>query len=448
MKLVGGELSNYAEEVKAVPSGGYILVGGNYDLDGDWRERIYLLRVDEIGDTLWTKTIGHAGDTLVWGFDVEVCPDGGFVVGARAAPGPNVAEGHFYVVKVDSDGEIVWTSLIPYGGAGGNPMVEVLDDGAILLGGMSNRFTSSRTYYLHKMTANGDSMWAKYYGNPALVALEFSDFAKTHDGGFVLTGQGSPSVGSRAAYLCKVDSVGELEFDYTYPSYSINRVNDIKQTSDSGYVMIGYTVAPQGLGNNDIHVVKTNSVGDTVWTRFLGSGNFDAGYAVQQTENGGYILAATQISDMLLVRLNSGGETEWTQIFDCNDIDQLKSIVPSSNGGFMAFGFSNSFNGTGDWSDNDLLLIKTDSLGDVDSVLVAADPLIQENFRSRVFPNPANNQLTITQIEPGTSIHIYDLRGIQVLRAKAPTFSVAALRPGIYFLRSPGFPEAIKLIKQ
>ena len=163
-------------------------------------------------------------------------------------------------------------------------------------------------------------------------------------------------------YLIKVDHIGDTLWTKKYVG-SYSEGWSVVETSEGGYVIIGTLLA---WPNNDIYVIRTNGVGDTLWTRTYGGPHDEGGWCGQQTSDGGYIIAGYTESfgvgsaDIFLVKTDEAGDTLWTNTWGdygcwCNG----NSVQQTSDGGYIIAGRAwNSFLD----SARDVL-IKTDQTG-------------------------------------------------------------------------------------
>ena len=120
--------------------------------------------------------------------------------------------------------------------------------------------------------------------------------AQTFDKGYVIAGATTSfGVGSTDAYILKTDSMGVVLWQKTFGGINIDQFYSIKETSDSGFVMAGFTNS-EGNGGYDMYVVKTDKNGDSLWTKSFGGTNWDFAYSVEQTSDGGYIIAGATYS--------------------------------------------------------------------------------------------------------------------------------------------------------
>jgi hypothetical protein len=172
---------------------------------------------------------------------------------------------------------------------------------------------------------------------------------QTQDGGYIVAGQ-TQSFGpwDYDVYLVKTDSVGDTVWTRTYGGNHDDAGWSVQQTQDAGYVVAGFTMS-FGAGDYDVYLVKTDSLGDSVWTRTYGGFDADLGYSVQQTEDRGYIIAGETHSfdmgsgDVYLVKTDSVGDTVWTRTYGGSDWDFGYSVQQTQDGGYVVGGQTLSF---------------------------------------------------------------------------------------------------------
>jgi len=133
----------------------------------------------------------------------------------------------------------------------------------------------------------------------------------------------------------------------------------IQQTTDGGYIVAGHTESNDGYvwgaqGKLDWWIVKLNGVGDTVWTKTLGGTLWDFVFSIQQTTDGGYIVAGQAGStdgdisgnqggfDFWIVKLNNDGDTLWTKTLGGTSNESAYCIRQTTDGGFIVAGMTGS----------------------------------------------------------------------------------------------------------
>jgi hypothetical protein len=369
-RYYGGDTDDWGHSACQTTDGGYIITGV-YDLDYYFDNgRAYLIKTDSSGDTLWTRTYG--GSYWACGYDVQQTTDGGYIIAGAIDLIGSSPYGLFdiYLVKTDALGDTLWTRT--YGGSSSDTPKSVLQtpDGGYIITGSTHSFgEGGADVYLIKTDAHGDLLWTRTYGG------SFNDnglsVIQTIDGGYMVAGIIQTLGGSnRDAYLIKTDADGDSLWTRTYGGDFEDRAYSVRQTTDGGYIVCGWTKLFD-LTAFDIWLIKTDFLGDTIWTRTYGGDEEDLGYSVLQTPDDGFIIAGSSESfvesaceiytspDVYLIKTNAHGDTLWTRTHGGSSVEQAHSIAPTSDGGFIVCGYSNPY----DYHNHEVYLIKTDSLG-------------------------------------------------------------------------------------
>ena len=394
-KTYGGAEDDVGSSIQQTSDGGYIIAGYTESF-GAGESDVWILRLDSLGDTLWTKTYGTAGRD--YAVSIQQTTDGGYIIaGVRDYT-------DIWLLKTNEYGDTLWTSLFrPY-----NPwvsdVIQTSDGGYLIAGG-----GGGHTFYygfLIKTNSLGDSLWIGGYGESCSAVQE------TPDSNYVITGLiGHGASGSCPAfYLTKVDRQGTILWDKVYwDTLAYSSIgNDVFVTSD------GCLTACGGWGEEwwvfDICLIHTDANGDTLWTKRFCDGS---AISLDMTFDGGYIVVGNTSGDVVFIRTDSSGETLWTAIYGGPEGDGTSAVLQTSDGGYIMVGTTSSF-GAGN---ADVWIIKLDS-----------DVGVEEN-KNIVFENE-NRTTTIfrgpLRLPEGKKCKVFDITG----RVMEP----ATIAPGIYFL--------------
>jgi len=378
-----------------------------------------------------------------------------------------VGAGDVYLIRTDDVGNTVWARN--YGGPDwdyGSSVCETSDGGYIITGGTDSFGAGSDDVYLIKTDNVGDTVWTRTYGGSGVDCG--NSVCEASDGGYVITGEtASFGAGGDDVYLIKTDSVGDTVWTRTYGGPGRDGGWSVRETSDGGSIVAGWT-ASFGAGSYDVYLIKTDSLGDTVWTRTYGGLDVDGGYSVDETSDGGYIVAGwtdpfgAGMEDVYLIKTDSLGDTVWTRTYGGADVDWGYSIEQTSDGGYIIAGLTWSCGAGAE----DVYLIKTDGDG-----LVQVTEGREESHRPGSWylrqnhPNPFGPATTITYALPDAepvTLAIYDIRGALVRSLISGTVSAGQHRvvwdgrdgrgrnvaSGIYFcsMDAGGFRETRRMV--
>jgi hypothetical protein len=189
-------------------------------------------------------------------------------------------------------------------------------DGGYVVAGIYDYFGSDAQVYLVKTNASGDTLWTRTYGG---TDYDYSySVQQTSDGGYIIAGWTSSFGNQDQFYLVKTNSRGDTLWSRTYGGTNNDWCFSAQQTADMGYIIAGET---NSFGNSwQAYLVKTNASGDTLWTKTYGGAGSDCGYSVQQTSDTGYIVAGWTNSfgngyQVYLIQTNAAGDTLWTRVY-------------------------------------------------------------------------------------------------------------------------------------
>ncbi len=325
----GGSDLDYGYSLQQTRDGGYVVAGytwsfGAGDLD------VYLIKTDSIGDTLWSRTYGGSGLDIAW--SVQQTTDGGYIV-AGYTMSFGAGDEDLYLVKTDSSGDILWTRT--YGGEATDRCysVQQMTDGGYILAGLTYSPSSwwDDDMCLIKTDSTGDPLWTRTYGWSDTHESGAS-VQQTEDGGFIVAGWTDAFFDESAwdVYLVKTDSGGNIQWSHTYGGSGFDIAWSVQQTTDGGYVVAGYTES-FGAGGGDVYLIKTNSTGDTLWTRTYGGNGNDCGFFAEQTTDGGYVVSA-HAGSSCLIKTDSTGDTLWSRT--CGGSEGY-SVEQTKDGGYI-----------------------------------------------------------------------------------------------------------------
>jgi hypothetical protein len=387
-KTYGGTDSDEYNRVRRTSDGGYIVTGRTSSFGAGWGD-IFLIKTDAYGNLQWAKTYG--GASWEYASSAQQTSDGGYIV-AGYTNSFGAGNSDFFLIKTDASGNIIWVKT--YGGINDDnaSSVQQTSDGGYIVAGYTNSFgAGANDFFLIKTDANGNVQWAKTYGG---TSGEWANSAqRTSDGGYIVVGL-TWSFGASGGdiFLVKTDANGNVQWAKTYGGAGWDQPYSVQQTSDGGYILTGETTS-FGAGDRDFFLIKTDANGNVQWAKIYGGTNWDQAFSVQQTSDGGYMVAGSTwsfgagMSDFLLIKTDANGNVIWAKTYGTVNNDIAWSVQQTSDGGYIVAGDSPL--GMGLW---DIFLIKTDANGNIGSCAVVQ---VQD-----ITPTVTTPSLTLNIVSP------------------------------------------------
>jgi len=360
-KTYGGDSDDFAYSIQETSDGGYIFAGeagsfgaGGYD--------VWVLKLDSAGNVAWQKTYG--GDSVDFAYSIQQTSDGGYIVaGETWSFGPGNYD--VWVLKLDSDGNVTWQRT--YGGVGDDSAysIQQTSDGGYIVAGETGSFGAGLpNVWVLKLDSDGNVTWQKTYGG---VGDDFAfSIQQISGGGYIVAGNTlSFGAGSCDVWVLKLDSDGNVTWEKTYGGQYIDGARSIEQTSEGGYIVAGETDS-FGAGLEDYWVLKLDSAGNVTWQKTYGGAGDDSTYSIQETSGGGYTVAGRTESfgagsaDVWVLKLDSAGNVTWQKTYGADSHDYANCIQQIS-GGYIVAGRTESF-GAGL---RDIWVLKLDSTGSI-----------------------------------------------------------------------------------
>ncbi len=329
IRTYGGVKDDKGYSVQQTRDGGYIIIGSTESF-GARISDVYMIKTDKKGRALWTKTYGGSG--FDEGFSIKQTRDGGYIITGELKK-------HMCLIKTDSLGEIQWQNE------------DIRSYGYCVHQTRDNGYIVKAERILIKTNTDGNIMWTKKY--------EGYFVRETSEGGYIITGHypyflaGVPDI-----YITKTNKNGDVIWEKIYGGKHGDTGYSVQETKDGGYIVLCQTATSDSW--EDVCLLKVDKNGDSLWAKVYGGKRGDEGYSFTEASNGGYIIAGYIGSygagedDVYLIRTDEDGDTLWTFVYGGESSDGAFSIDNTSDGGYIIAGYTKSF-GEGK---SDVLLIK------------------------------------------------------------------------------------------
>jgi uncharacterized delta-60 repeat protein len=296
---------------------------------------------EELPPSYWAKSFGGVGDEKA--SSIQQTNDGGYIV-AGCTTSFGAQDEDFWVVKLDLSGVIEWEKRYERIGEDCANSIQQTNDGGYIVAGISSS-ENNTDILIMKLNSSGNISWAKTY-DKELLDTAYS-IQQTNDGGYIVAGYSYSSLNGSDFLVMKLNPNGSISWAKTYDNGVLDIARSIQQTNDGGYIVAGYTNS-FGDSGEDFLVMKLNPDGSISWAWTYHNEFFDNAFSIQQTNDGRYIVAGYTNSfgdsgeDFLVMKLNPDGNRVWAKTYGGTDEDFAYSIQQTDNG-YIVAGYTKSF---------------------------------------------------------------------------------------------------------
>jgi hypothetical protein len=350
MRTYGGLENDGFRSVIPASGGGAVAVGYTYSL-GPANSNVFAVKVDDNGNTLWTRTYG--GDGMDYGCGVCETGDGCFVItGYTMSFGAGRED--LYLLKINASGDTVWTRT--YGGPEsdeGRAACATYDGCVVVTGSTDSYGQGENDLYLLKVDSAGDTVWTRTFGSSRFDWGQ--SVCETQDSCYVVCGTTDSVTLELDIYLVKVDPDGNLIWENTYGEAAYSSPDwgmGVALVADTALVVAGY-VAIEVRDVSDVCLVTVGLDGDQIGGRKWRSDYYQYANSVCATHDSGHVfvgttkLVADQSNDLLLLkRLPSAGFVDILTLGGAGN-DWGSSVVETHPGIYLVAGQTGSYGAGG-----------------------------------------------------------------------------------------------------
>jgi len=355
-KTFGGSLDEKIGTIVKTNDGGMIVVGHTNSSDGDINKQydqidIWIIKIDSQGNKVWSKTIG--GSKNDYGTSIIATTDGNFIISGYTESSDGIVSSNFglhdfLVVKINSSGDVIWSKNYGFSGHdNAHKIIQTSDGGYFVVG------------------------FSEYSG------IEGSGGTQNNGEGHEIGHKGVLH-GSGEFIGVKIDSQGEFMWYRYFGGTQNDRVNDVVEANDGGFVMVGFSESSDfdinnNKGSYDFWVVKLQNNGSLAWKHNYGGSGIDQAFGVVKTNNNSYLIVGRSNSDdkdisvslggfdAWVIHIDDHGHLIWNKSFGASEFDSAEQIRMLSNGNFGIVGNTRSNVNNSIKGENDFWFLEIDN---------------------------------------------------------------------------------------
>ena len=304
---IGGTEHEAANSIKQTNDGGYVIAGytnsygfGSFD--------VYIVKIDKNGNIEWTRVIG--GDKDDRANDIAQTDDGGYLIaGTTYSYGGGYSD--IYIIKLNNLGEIMWEKTIGGKGYDGANIIINSNEGGYLVGGYTSSYGSGgEDIYLIKISNLGDLEWTRTIGGNG--DENAYDIIQNDDNDYILVGHTTSYIEYEDDfYIVKMDDNGNVKWTKSIGGIEHENAISILEVNDGGFIIVGSTFT-YGAGLHDFYVTKINSYAEVEWIKCFGTDKNDKAATIIKTNYDNFLIIGNTETknydkDILIIQIDKNG---------------------------------------------------------------------------------------------------------------------------------------------
>ena len=479
---LGGSSSDVAKSIQQTKDGGYIVAGYSYSNDSSvtgnhGSSDCWVAKLKKNSTVQWQKSFGGSSNDEA--NCIQQTQDSGYIIaGSTNSKDGDVTGNHggddYWIVKLTKNGAIQWQKC--FGGSNNEyaTSIQQTNGGGYIVSGYSfsgdgdvSGNHGREDYWIVKLTNNGTIQWQKNLGGKRQDIA--NSIYQTKDAGYIIAGysdshDGDVTVnyGTYDYWIVKLTETGIIQWQKSFGGSGKDYAESIQQTLDSGYIVAGESSSNDSdvtgnHGGSDYWIVKLDKTGTIQWQKSIGTPKIDNATSVQQTIDGGYIIAGYSNggtyngrynhgrNDYWIVKLAKNGNMQWQNFYGGSYDDNAYNIEQTKDSGYIVAGLSYSNNNdvTGNYGSSDYWVVKlnkdgTKNLSQQATTLSSNIQIKNGNKNFSVYPNPAKNVLHI-QLNGSAVFSLINTSG-EILLTKCingnDDINVGSLPADYYYLKN------------
>lgn len=441
----GGQKEDIGYDLIECSDGGF-LVGGSTKSYGAGNSDIYIIKLNASANIEWINTYGWQHKDLIR--SITEVYDGYVIVGDAWDFGNSLLDIH--ILKIDFSGNFIWDKQ--YGSNNRDNGFDIINliDGNLAILGYSRGTDPAGDIVLLKTDMEGNKIWEKQYGT------QYDDYGievvqDTNENIFIIGTKAGFyddvystyfNVHDADIFLMCLDSEGNEIWQNAYGGDGHDFGYSLTLSKNSIYIC-GSTQS-EGNGNFDMLLLKTDRLGNKLWSKTYGGSEYDYGISMTNNQEGGlYLLGTTksfgqnQSADFYLIKADTSGNEIWNLSFGGDKTDIAYNLISTADSGVLIVGKTNSF-GYGNF---DVLIVKVDKAGVVQNLIDGLDSSYISDLQ--LYPNPVTTMGRFKNLSesehPELYIEIISISGKMVsnFRVVAPdySFNAESISSGFYIYR-------------